>query len=70
MQANGLKAKAYGKCNRKYTANLVRVKRHGKSIPHLWRHEWQCKPHERQEQTETDCPFPKFQVARWNIIVI
>jgi len=45
VPGNAWEAQAYGKCNRKNTANLlVRVKWWGKSSPLNWRQLRQCKP--------------------------
>ena len=53
MPGNTWKARAYGKCHRKYTAGAtvtVRVKRCGKSAPRVWQQTWQGKPHPEQDQ--------------------
>ena len=51
--AHEAKATCDGKCHRKQTAGVkapVRVKRRGKSSPHLWQHEWLGKPQWEQGQ--------------------
>lgn len=47
---NAQKSKGLESATENIPPEMVRVKRRGKSSPHMWRHRWHCKPPLEQDQ--------------------